>query len=114
MAKTETFLQAYPDMKVIACIGGGGALGANEAVKSSGKLTPDFGIFAADATTEELVAIANNEACRMSVMITGGAKEMADEIFGWLKKLLGNESVPNPVYRTMIPITAANVSQYYP
>jgi ribose transport system substrate-binding protein len=113
MAKTETFLQAYPNMKVIACIGGGGAVGANEAVKSSGNLTPDFGIFAADATAEELTAIANNEACRMSVLITGDGKAIADEIFLWLKKLINNESVDRKVYRTIYPVTAANLSQYY-
>jgi ribose transport system substrate-binding protein len=113
MAKTETFLQAYPNMKVIACIGGGGAVGANEAVKSSGKLTDDFGIFAADATPEELVAMANNEAIRMSVLNTGDGKAKADEIFGLLKKLLDGKPVDRVVYRSNIPVTAANLSQYY-
>ena len=74
-SKTETILQANPDVKVIACVGGGGAIGANEAVKATGKLTDTFGIFAADATPEELVAISNNEACRMSVLITGGPRQ---------------------------------------
>jgi ribose transport system substrate-binding protein len=112
MAKTETFFQANPNIKVICAIGGGGAVGANEAVKAAGKLTPDFGIFAADATNEELAAIKNNEACRMSVMITGGPTLMAKEIFDWVKKLLANEPVPERVYREMIPITAANLAQY--
>ncbi|MDR0644337.1 MAG: sugar ABC transporter substrate-binding protein [Treponema sp.] len=113
MAKTETFLQAYPNMKVIACIGGGGAVGANEAVKSSGKLTHDFGIFAADATPEELMAMANNEAIRMSVLNTGDGKAKAEVIFGLLKKLLNNEPVDHVVYRSNIPVTDANLSQYY-
>jgi ribose transport system substrate-binding protein len=113
MAKTETFLQAHPNMKVIACIGGGGAVGANEAVKSSGKLSPDFGIFAADATPEELTAMANNEAIRMSVLNTGDGKAKAKEIFGFLKKLLNNDPVERVVYRSNIPVTAANLSQYY-
>lgn len=113
MAKTETFLQAYPNMKVIACIGGGGAVGANEAVKSSGKLTPDFGIFAADATAEELTAMSHNEAIRMSVLNTGDGKAKAEEIFGLLKKLLNNEPVQRVVYRSNIPVTPENLSQYY-
>jgi ribose transport system substrate-binding protein len=113
MAKTETFLQAHPNMKVIACIGGGGAVGANEAVKSSGKLTDDFGIFAADATPEELTAMANNEAIRMSVLNTGDAKAKADEIFGLVKKLLDGEPVERIVYRSNIPISAENLDQYF-
>lgn len=113
MSKTETFLQANPNIKVIACIGGGGAIGANEAVKASGKLTDDFGIFAADATEEELVAMKNNEACRMSVLITGGADKIADEIFSWLKKLLAGEEVEKKIYRETIPVTKENLSQYY-
>ncbi|MDR1656605.1 MAG: sugar ABC transporter substrate-binding protein [Deltaproteobacteria bacterium] len=113
MAKTETFLQAHPNMKVIACIGGGGAVGANEAVKSSGKLTDDFGIFAADATPEELTAMANNEAIRMSVLNTGDAKAKADEIFGLVKKLLNNEPVERIVYRSNIPVSAENLDQYF-
>jgi ribose transport system substrate-binding protein len=113
MAKTETFLQAHPNMKVIACIGGGGAVGANEAVKSSGKLSADFGIFAADATPEELTAMANDEAIRMSVLNTGDARAKADEIFGLVKKLLNNEPVDRVVYRSNIPVSAANLNQYY-
>ncbi|MEM1483573.1 sugar ABC transporter substrate-binding protein [Oscillospiraceae bacterium PP1C4] len=113
MAKTETFLQANPNMKVIACIGGGGAVGANEAVKASGKLTDDFGIFAADATDEELEAIANNEACRMSVLITGGPDKIAAEIYGWLHKMLAGEKVNKYVYRETIPVTKENLSEHY-
>lgn len=113
MSKTETFLQANPNIKVIACIGGGGAVGANEAVKASGKLTDDFGVFAADATQEELAAMKNDEACRMSVLITGGSDEIANEIFSWLKKLLAEEKVEKKIYRTTIPVTQENLSQYY-
>jgi ribose transport system substrate-binding protein len=113
MAKTETFLQAYPNMKVIACIGGGGAVGANEAVKASGKLTPDFGIFSCDATPGELEAIANNEACRVTVMITGDGAAFARHHFYWIKKLLNNEPVDRRYYNEFFPVNAENVSQYY-
>jgi len=113
MSKTETILQANPNVKVIACIGGGGAVGANEAVKAAGKLKDDFGIFAADATDQELAAMKNNEGNRMSVLITGGPKEIADEIYGWLKKLVAGEAVDKKVYRKTIPVTKDNLSQYY-
>jgi ribose transport system substrate-binding protein len=111
-AKTETILQANPDVKVIACIGGGGAIGANEAVKASGKLTETFGIFAADATPEELAAISNNEACRMSVLITGGPDQIAAEIYGWVKKLVAGERVERRIFRTITPVTKDNLGLY--
>jgi ribose transport system substrate-binding protein len=112
-SKTETILQANPNIKVIACIGGGGAIGANEAVKASGKLTDTFGIFAADATPEELAAIANNEACRMSVLITGGPDKIATDIYGLVKKLVAGEIFKKKVYRTTTSVTKENLSQYY-
>jgi ribose transport system substrate-binding protein len=112
-SKTETILQANPDVKVIACIGGGGAIGANEAVKAAGKLTDTFGIFAADATPEELVAISNNEACRMSVLITGGPDKIAAEIYGWVRKLVAGEKVEKRIYRTIVPVTRDNLDLYY-
>lgn len=112
-SKTETILQANPNIKVIACIGGGGAVGANEAVKTAGKLTEDFGIFAADATNEELAAMSKNEAIRMSVLITGGPDKIAAEINSWLKKLVSGESYEKKIFRETMPVTKDNLSQYY-
>lgn len=113
MAKTETIFQANPDVKVICAIGGGGAVGANEAAKAADKITDDFGIFAADATDQELQAIKDNEGNRMSVLITGGPNEIATEIYGYLKKLVAGETVESKVYRTTIPVTINNLDQYF-
>lgn len=112
MTKTETFLQAYPNMRVVAAIGGGGAVGANEAIKGSGKNIDDFGIFAADATPEELAAMKHNEAVRMSVLLTGGPKEIAAEIYDWLKKMHANQPVEAKVFRKLIPVTKANLAEH--
>ena len=112
-SKTETILQANPNVQVIACIGGGGAVGANEAVKASGKLTATFGIFAADATPEELAAISNREACRMSVLISGGPDKIANEIYGLVRKLVAGEKIERKVYRATTPVTKDNLSQFY-
>lgn len=110
--KTETFLQAHPNLKVIACIGGGGAVGANNAVKAANKLSDDFGVFAADATPEELEAISKNEAIRMSVMITGGPGEIAAEIYSWLKKIYAKEPIDRKVFREIFPVNKDNIAQY--
>ena len=113
MAKMETVFQANPDVQVICCIGGGGAVGANEAIKAAGKLTDKIGIFAADATEQELEAIKNNEANRMSVLITGDGNAIANEIYGWLLKLVEGEDVEKEVYRNTIVVTDENVDEYY-
>lgn len=112
MAKTETFFQANPNIKVIACIGGGAAVGANEAVKASGKLTNDFGIFASDATTQELTAIKNNEANRSSIMYTGTAMDNAELIYTWLEKLYKGEPVDRNVFHVFIPVNKDNYQDY--
>lgn len=113
ISKMETIFQSYPDVQVVAAIGGGGAVGANEAAKAAGKVTDKFGVFAADATDPELDAILNNEGNRMSVMITGGPTEIAEEIYGILVKLVSGENVEKEVFRTLIPITKENIDKYY-
>jgi ribose transport system substrate-binding protein len=112
IAKIETVLQSNPNLKVIASIGGGAAIGANEAIKAAGKLTPDFGIFEADGTPGELEAISRNEAIRMTVVITGTMEDQARDIYGYLKKLHAGESVPKKVFRDFIPVTKDNYQRY--
>jgi ribose transport system substrate-binding protein len=113
MAKTETFLQGHPNIRVIGAIGGGAAIGANEAIKGSGKHIDEFGIFAADATPEELEAMKNHEAVRMSILITGGPKEIAQEIFGFIKKMHAGEKVERRVFRKLIPVNHENLDEHY-
>lgn len=121
----ETILQAHPDVKVVCCIGGGGAVGANEAFKAKGDIPDDVGVFAADATDEELSAITNGEANRMSVMITGVPTVLADTVYGMLVAVTSEDGYTEAnlsegetmdgknVYRNTIPITAENVAEYY-
>lgn len=108
-SKMETIFQAHPNVKVVACIGGGGAVGANEAAKAANKITPDFGIFAADATEQELAAIKNNEGNRASIMITGGPVTMGKEMADLIYKVASGEKMDKLFYRNIFPITAENV-----
>ncbi|MDR1314412.1 MAG: sugar ABC transporter substrate-binding protein [Deltaproteobacteria bacterium] len=112
MSKTETFLQGHPGIRVVAAIGGGGAIGANEAVKGSGKPVEEFGIFAADATPEELEAMKNNEAVRFSILITGTPKEIGAEIYRYLTLMYDGKPVDRKVYRELIPVTQDNYQNY--
>ena len=114
--KMETIFQGNPNVKVVACIGGGGSVGANEAAKAANKVTDDFGVFAVDATQPELAAIkkGKGEAVRMSVIVTGTDQDVADKVFGMVEKLAAGEHVDARVYRKLIPVTAENVDLYYP
>lgn len=110
--KMETIFQSNPNVKVVACIGGGGSVGANEAAKAAGKLADDFGVFAVDATQPELEAIKNKEAVKMSVIVTGTNEDVAETVYGFVEKLTSGEEVPGRVYRKLIPVTIDNVDQY--
>ncbi|MGK0241210.1 MAG: ribose transport system substrate-binding protein [Candidatus Pelagisphaera sp.] len=113
ISKMETIFQSNPNVKVIACIGGGGSVGANEAAKAAGKIGDDFGIFAVDATKPELSAIKNNEGVRMSVIVTGTDEDVADAVYGFVEKLAAGKAVPPRVYRDVIPVTIENVDKYF-
>ena len=113
MALTETFLQAHPNMQVIASIGGSSCVGANEAVKAAGRLNDKWGIFGSDATDEELAAIDRNEAIRCSIMYTGSSEEVAVYVYDWLLQLYNNEPHDKNVYHVFVPVDASNYKKYY-
>jgi ribose transport system substrate-binding protein len=113
ITKMETIFQSHPNVKVVACIGGGGSVGANEAAKAAGKAAADFGIFAVDATKPELEAIKNGEAVRMSMIVTGTDEDVASTVYGFAAKLAAGEEVPARAYRKLIPVTAENVDKFY-
>jgi len=109
----ETIFQANPEVQVVACIGGGGATGANEAIKSSGKLSDTIGVFAADATGPELASMKADESNRMSVMITGDHKAIAEEIYSLINSKLADSDMEKEQYRELIPITKDNMDKYF-
>jgi len=111
--KMETIFQSNPNVKVVCSIGGGGSVGANEAAKAAGKITDDFGIFAADATQPELSAMKNNEGIRMSVTVTGTNTDIANKIWAMVTQLTSAAPIETKeVYRVFIPVTTENVDEY--
>jgi ribose transport system substrate-binding protein len=113
ITKMETIFQSNPNVKVVGSIGAGGAVGANESAKAAGKITDDFGIFAADATQPELLAMKNNEGVRMSVRITGSDQKIAEEVWKMVEQLASGKPIEKKeVYRELIPVTQANVDEY--
>ena len=111
--KMETIFQSNPKVKVVCSIGGGGSVGANESAKAAGKITDDFGIFAADATQPELSALKNNEGIRMTVTVTGTNTDIAKEIWEMVTLLQSGEPIATKeIYREFIPVTHDNVDEY--
>ena len=112
ISAVETMLQAHPDIQIVCSIGGGGAAGANEAFKAAGLLNDKIGVFASDATTPELQAMVNGEACRFSIMYTGTSEDAADLIYGWLEKMYKGQPIDSRVYHVFVPVTPSNAKDY--
>lgn len=107
----ETILQAHPDVKVVCCIGGGGAAGTNEAFKGAfGSTVPeDVGIFSTDLTDETVASMENGEFNRMCVAITGNPYVCGEAIYDITVKVVGGEKLEQNVYRDLIPVTTDNL-----
>lgn len=109
----ETILQANPDVKVVCSIGGGGAAGANEALKGKfGSEVPDnVGIFSTDLTDETIASMQNGEFNRMCVAITGNAYVCGEAIYDIVVRFAGGEAMEHNVYRELIPVTIDNLGK---
>ena len=109
----ETILQAYPNVKVVCSIGGGGAAGANEAFKGFyGTEVPDnVGVFSTDLTDETVSSMQNGEFNRMCVAITGNAYVCGEEVYDIAIRYAKGEAIEQNVYRDLIPVTIANLSE---
>lgn len=112
LKNAENFLQANPNMKVICCIGGGGGVGGNEGVKAASKNSPDFGLFAIDATQQEIQNIINGDPERASVSL-GGGKAHADILIDLAYKCLNKENVIKDNFMPATLIDKTNAQDYY-
>lgn len=109
----ETILQAHPDVKVVCCIGGGGAAGANEAFKGhyGSEVPEDVGIFSTDLTDETVASMENGEFNRMCVAITGNAYVCGETIYDIAVRYAQGEEMDHNVYRDLIPVTTENLAE---
>lgn len=113
MSNAENFLQANPDLKVIACIGGGGSVGGNEGIKAAG--ITDFetvGLFGIDATENEILNIINGDPQKSSISL-GGGKAHGRALIDITSSLLNNDEVEDTQYMPIEVIDAANAQKYY-
>lgn len=111
----ESILQASPDVKVVCTIGAGGDIGANEAfmTKTKGNIPADMGIFSADATEQQLQAIINGEASRVSVGMEGSNRKTAAACVDMYEKLLTGYSFEDKnVYRILTVMNKDNAAEF--
>lgn len=112
----ETILQSHPDVKVVCCIGGGGAAGSNEAFKGfyGSEYPENVGIFSTDLTDETISSMQNDEFNKLCVAITGNAYVCGDTVYQLLiDKETGAEMDKN-IYRELIPVTVDNLDEMIP
>lgn len=112
----ETILQANPDVKVVCCIGGGGAAGANEAFKGfyGSEVPEEVGIFSTDLTDEAVASMQNGEFNRMVVAITGNAYACGDVVYDLAIECAEGAEMDQNVYRDLIPVTIDNLEEMLP
>ncbi len=109
----ETILQSHPDVKVVCCIGGGGAAGANEALKGfyGSGYPEDIGIFSTDLTDETIASMQNNEFNKVCVAITGNSYVCGDAAYQLVIDKESGKEMEQNVYRTLIPVTTDNLAE---
>ncbi len=112
-SNAENFLQANPDLKVIATIGGGGAAGGNEGIKSAG--VTDFskiGLFGIDATEQEILDIIKGDPEKTTISL-GGGKQHGDKLIDMTYDLLTGKQVEKDQYMPITVIDKTNAQDYY-
>lgn len=112
MDAVETFLQANPDMKIVVCIGDGGAVGANEAVKAAGKTSDEFGIFSCDGTEEAISAMMKGDPIRVTVGL-GTPVQKAKQTVDLAARMLLGQPYEKSEYTPMDPVDASNAQAYW-
>ena len=109
----ENFLQAHPDIKMIATIGGGGAAGGNEGIKSAG--VTDFskiGLFGIDSTQPEIEAILKGDPEKSTISL-GGGKQHGDKLIDMAYDLLQGKTIEKDEYMPITVIDKTNAQAYY-
>ncbi|MGN8027247.1 sugar ABC transporter substrate-binding protein [Microbacterium sp. 22242] len=113
VSNAENFLQAHPNIKMIATIGGGGAVGGNEGVKSAGVTDfKKFGLFGIDATQQEIQNIMNGDPEKSTISL-GGGKAHGRTLIDITRDLLDGKKVEKDQYMPIKVIDASNAKAYY-
>lgn len=112
VTSTENFLQAHPNIKIIAGVTDSFVIGAYQALNSMGKTGNDIGVFACDGTDEALKAISEKSIYRATVTLTKA--ETSTAIIDTIYKHAKGEEVPKVLNMGLATADINNIADYWP
>ena len=112
----ETILQKNPDCKVVAGIGAGPMIGANEAlvIQTGGTIPEDMGVFATDVTKQQLEQLSDEgQASKGIIGFEGSDVDTATACASMFALILNDQLESQNVFRGFSPITEENAEAIY-
>ena len=109
----ETILQAHPDCRVVAGIGAGPMIGADEALQiyTGGNIPDDMGVFTTDVTKQQLGQLADPTYPAKGIIGFEGSDEDTGRACASMFALILKDNVgAKNVFRGVAPITLDNVN----
>ena len=110
----ETTLQAHPNAKIVAGIGAGAMIGADEALNiyTEGKIPEDMGVFTTDVTKQQLEQLADETYPAKGIIGFEGSDEDTARCCASMFALIFADGVgAQNVFRGVTPITGETVAQ---
>ena len=108
----ETTLQAHPNAKVVAGVGAGAMIGADEALNiyTEGVIPEDMGVFTTDVTKQQLEQLQDETYPAKGIIgFEGGDVDTANACAAMYALILSDSVGAQNVFRQVQPITAENV-----
>ena len=108
----ETTLQAHPDAKIVAGIGAGAMIGADEAlnIATGGDIPEEMGVFTTDVTKQQLEQLDDPTYPAKGIIgFEGSDEDTARSCAAVYAKVLADEIEDQNVFRAVAPITPENV-----
>lgn len=109
----ETILQRYPDCKVVAGVGAGAMIGADEAlnIHTGGKIPEDMGVFTTDVTKLQLAHLADPSYPAKGIIgFEGSDHDTARACACMYALILAGDVGAQNVFRGVAPITPETVA----
>ena len=107
-----TTLQAHPDAKIVAGIGAGAMIGADEAlnIATGGEIPEDMGVFTTDVTKQQLEQLQDETYPAKGIIgFEGSDEDTARSCASVYAKLIADEITDQNVFRAVVPITPDTV-----
>lgn len=110
----ETTLQAYPNVKVVAGVGAGAMIGADEAlnIHTGGEIPEDMGVFTTDVTMQQLEQLADPTYPAKGIIgFEGSDKDTAEACAKMYALILADNVGAKNVFRGVSRFTEETVQQ---